>query len=569
MPRLTYDRFLRYDELTAFLHALVEERPQLVAVESVGRSWEGREIWLVTLTNQATGPALEKPGFLVEGNVHSNEWTGGMAALHLVDRLAHAYGADERVTTALDTRSVYVVPRLNPDGVEHTLREGRYIRSSVRPTSPRGPGLHEGDIDGDGRQLFMRIQDPDGAFALHPEEPRLLVPREPHEQGGVYYRLLPEGELVDFDGVTIRVAPSVEGLDLGANFPGDLSGETADRRTGPFTVSEPEIAAYLQAVVARPNITGYVTCHNFGGILLRGPHNDDDDMPPADERVYEQIAARGTALTGYPALTWLQLKTDQRWRVRGSQSQWFYDSLGVFSWITEFWSPWAAAGVDLGEGVASRWLGGDHPVEDDLALIRWSDEQLAGKGFVDWYPFDHPQLGPVELGGWDKINYWYNAPLELVEREVAPHTEWVLLQVLASPLLDVRVLAVDEVAGDVPGDLPGGLSRVVAVVQNTGWLPTNVTRKALDREVVGPVEVSLELPAGATLVSGRPVVELGQLAGRDDQRASSTWWSYRPDSTDRARVEWLVAGWSGGEARVVARHPRAGTARATVLRAMP
>ena len=39
-------------------------------------------------------------------------------------------------------------------------------------------------------------------------------------------------------------------------------------------------------------------------------------------------------------------------------------------------------------------------MEDDLKLIGWNDEQLGGKGFVDWYPFDHPQLGRVELGGW-------------------------------------------------------------------------------------------------------------------------------------------------------------------------
>ena len=43
----------------------------------------------------------------------------------------------------------------------------------------------------------------------------------------------------------------------------------------------------------------------------------------------------------------------------------------------------------------------EHPLEDDLKLLRWSDEQLAGKGYIDWYPFEHPQLGPVEIGGWN------------------------------------------------------------------------------------------------------------------------------------------------------------------------
>ena len=94
---------------------------------------------------------------------------------------------------------------------------------------------------------------------------------------------------------------------------------------------------------------------------------------------------------------------------------WFYNTQGVFSFITEFWNPLRAAGITL-EGSMSLWLGGLHPVEDELRLLRWNDEELGGKGFVPWHAFDHPQLGPVEIGGWDKIHYWYNAPFDRLER---------------------------------------------------------------------------------------------------------------------------------------------------------
>ena len=61
----------------------------------------------------------------------------------------------------------------------------------------------------------------------------------------------------------------------------------------------------------------------------------------------------------------------------------------------------------------------EHPVEDDFKILKWNDEALDGKGTVDWYPFEHPDLGPVELGGWDTFVTWRNPPYHLLEKEVA------------------------------------------------------------------------------------------------------------------------------------------------------
>ena len=72
------------------------------------------------------------------------EFTGTTAALSLLDRLLHEYGNDDRVTTALDTRTFYVVPRVNPDGADAGLADGRFRRSSVRryPRDEPQDGLH-------------------------------------------------------------------------------------------------------------------------------------------------------------------------------------------------------------------------------------------------------------------------------------------------------------------------------------------------------------------------------------------------------------------------------------------
>ena len=554
MPAVPFDRFCTYDELTALLRGWAEERPDLVAVESIGASWEGREIWLVTVTSSQTGPAAEKPAFLLEANIHSTEWTGSAGALHLLRRLVDGHGSDERVTRLLDTRAVYVIPRLNPDGAEHALRDRRITRSSVRPwpLDEQPDGLRQRDVDGDGRLLFMRVRDDNGAWKPHPEDARLLVRRDPDEAGGEYYRLFPEGEVEGYDGATVGIAPPLEGLDLNRNFPYGWETESVQRGAGPYPTSEPEIRAYVQAVADRPNICAHVAYHTFSGVHLRPYAGEPDDrFPPNDLRVFREVGEKATELTGYPAVSIFHgFKYDPRQAITGDVHDWLYEQLGLVSWTTEFWSPQREAGLDVHP---IEWLQ-DHPADDDLTLLRWADERYPD-AYVDWYPFEHPQLGPVELGGWDRLGYWSNIPFDRLESELEAHTEWAVWTALLTPLLEVRSLEAEPLGGDA--------WRVRLVLQNSGWLPTSVTEKALERKAVRPVEVELELPDGATLGAGDARTEAGQLAGRNGLR-STHWWGNDWSTSDLAKVEWVVSAPAGGELRVVARHQRAGTARAAL-----
>ena len=117
----------------------------------------------------------------------------------------------------------------------------------------------------------------------------------------------------------------------------------------------------------------------------------------------------------------------------------------------------------------------------------------------------------MELGGWNLVYFWFNPPLSRLEDEVRPHSDFALFLALVSPRLVVRSFESTPV-----GD---GAHRLRLVLENTGWLPTNVTQKALDRKAVRPIEVSLELPDGAHVVTGKEREEAGQLAGRVERRA--------------------------------------------------
>src|SRR5690554_4799004 len=81
------DRYFRYDDMTAMLHRWAERHPDLCSVESIGQTWQGRDIWAVTVTNRATGPDTEKPAAFVDANIHAGEVTGSASVLWLLNHL--------------------------------------------------------------------------------------------------------------------------------------------------------------------------------------------------------------------------------------------------------------------------------------------------------------------------------------------------------------------------------------------------------------------------------------------------------------------------------------------------
>jgi murein tripeptide amidase MpaA len=554
-----FDHLYKYDELTRTLRDLASQHPRLMTVASVGTSYEGRDIWLATITNQDTGPHHEKPAVWVDANIHSVEHAGSVAALFLIHKLVSGHGRDAQVTHALDTRTFYVMPRVNPDGAELALAEPpTYLRSSVRPW-PRTDavaGLVEGDVDGDGRLLTMRVPDPNGAWKPSSQDARLMVARAPDDHGpGPYYRLLYEGTIADYDGATIPIAPERRSLDLNRQFPAGWRVHGEQEGAGAFPLSEPETRALAEAVVARPNICCYFAHHTFSAALLR-PFDDrpDDEFPTADLRRYKQLGARGTELTGYRHVSvYHDFRYDPKDVITGGADTWAYDHLGVFAWTTEFWSPVPHAGI-TGHHLVD-WFD-DHPIDDDLALLRYNDTELGGRGFVDWYPFEHPQLGPVDIGGWNTFRFWTNPPDELLEREVAPHADWEIFCALATPRLHVRDVLVDSL---------GARSwRVRLVVENDGWMPTNVTQRAVDRKIAQPVVATIELPDGARLLRGPVAVELGQIAGRSSATTMVGDFGAHTDTTaDRVVAEWIVEADAGAKLGFTAAQARSGVTRTT------
>ena len=567
MPDVKFDRYYRYDELTSILKSYQDEHPGLVSLSSIGKSNEGRDIWLVTVTDTAVRPASEKPAFWADGNIHASEVSASTAVLMLLDKLVNKWSSgDAEIRELLHKRAFYLVPRFNPDGAEWALESvPRIIRSSTRPypyDEDDFYGIERQDVDGDGRILSIRIPDSNGPWKIAEEEPRLMKKRSPGETGGEYYRILPEGLFHNFDGMTMRSHKPKEGLDLNRNFPSAWRLEGEQHGAGPYPTSEPEVDAIVRAIVDRPNICGGVSFHTFSGVLLRPPSRmSDDDIPPEDIWTFKELGAKGHELTGYPAISnFHEFKYHPKEVITGVWDDWMYEHRGVHAWTIEIWSPQRQAGITDYKYI--DWFR-EHPFEDELKLLKWSDEKLDGLGHIAWKPFNHPQLGPVELGGWDPHYAFRNPPPKFLEAEVAPLADWAIWHASTGPCLEIRELKTEP--------LTNGMVKLRFAVQNSGWLPTNVTKMGLDhklcRGVVGEITKSGEERAEAGgftpewLVSGLLRQESGQLTGWSHVPSSGFGW--HTDRTDDVAVfEWIVRG--PGTFELLAKHERAGTVRINV-----
>ncbi|MEO0560681.1 MAG: M14 family zinc carboxypeptidase, partial [Chloroflexota bacterium] len=345
-------------------------------------------------------------------------------------------------------------------------------------------------------------------------------------------------------------------IPLTTHFPAGWRPEFRQYGAGDLPLSEPETRAVAEFILAHPNISGMQCYHTHGGLHLRPSLvSPDETLPRHDLAVYKRIGAMGTEITGYPVISVYEEFTNDPDKPRvGSLMQWSYDEFGIITFSTELWNPELAAGVD--DPAKYQIVG--RGIEKELKLMAFNDEHLGGAAFVDWTPFDHPQFGPVEIGGWTHMYLFRNPPpvsvattdhaKGLLQETIHTNCLFTLRHAACTPKL---VLKHVEAAA-----LGNGLYKVSATVANTGFLPTFLTERALAHGTAGSVEVMLD--GGEDVLIGKRTTDIGHLAGRDER--TSTWSPWlREWSATQKRLEWLVRGESGTTIKIMAQSERGGT----------
>jgi murein tripeptide amidase MpaA len=565
------DKYHRYDEITAYLKAWAALYPGLCRLESLGQSPEGRQLWQVTLTNFATGADTAKPAYHINGQHHSGEVTAAAVAVYTIHYLLSNYGTDAKVTELLDTRTVYVLPRIAVDGAEWYFDHPQMLRSSplLYPAPEEPEGLRPDDIDGDGKILLMRVKHPLGEWKVSDKDPRLMVRRRPEEREGTFYRIHTEGLIkrrsdrgeleVSHDGKPFRDPGTAyareRGHDFNRNYPTNWKPQYRQPGSGQYPFDRQEIRAMAEFWIQHPNIGGAMSYHTYSGMNLRpSPLVGDDKMNPFDLMMYKQIGETAKRITGYPTVSVYEDFTfdyDPDDLDVGSWLEWAYDGMGVQSFEMELWDWPYITGVPKRPFKELKKLTAEQREEEELMKLQWNDRELEGAGFTPWTPFEHPQLGPVEIGGWDPKYCGQNPPEKLLYPECHKNCLFTVEHALSLPLLalgEVRVQA-----------LGARLFKVAVQVVNRGLLPTSVTKVAENLKRTQPVKVALD---GVTVVGGKAEQALGQVMGWGCGGPAVWGPGASPDTETWA--EWVVQADPGTAVTVRVTHDRAGSVSRTI-----
>ena len=557
---IAHNRFYNYDELTVILRQLETAFPNLATLTSIGKTFLGRDIWVMTITNKSSGSDVEKPAYYIDAHIHAEEHTTSATALYAASYLLENYGTDPKVTMLLDEQTFYVLPRLNPDGAEFSLTHpfrwcgnGRFVPGSE---DERGHGLYQTDLNNDGFIVQMRVPDPAGEWKVSTKDARVMVQRAPGEFGGSYYRLYPEGLIPDYDGVELEIEATRDG-NLNRQFPANWAQETDQYGAGLYPGSEPESKAMIDFLLTHPNICGMNSFHTHGGVHLRPSTTKyDADMSPRDLTLFKDLGAIGTSITGYPTIsTYEGFTPDKSKARRGSLKDWMFEETGVPIFATELWDIEKAAGI---EKVAFYNL---RPRDEDtlVKMVQWVWENHGDKGWREWEAFEHPQLGQVEIGGLAEIWVLRNPPGHLLEEICHTNTLFCLEHAAASPRIRVRDAVVENI-----GTAPDGSSllKIRAVIGNDGYLPSHLTDRAIEKKVAETVKASLEL-TGAEIVMGAATNDIGHLAGRNGRKYQWSPWGEKWGRTARP-VEWLVKAQPGAKFNIVVHSQKGGKHMAEV-----
>lgn len=549
------DAYLDFEQVEAWCRQAVDAIPRWASVESVGESLLGRPMLLITL-GLDDARRDSRPAFWLDAGTHASEFTGVMAALYTLNRWVEALAAGDADTEAWFSRhTVYVMPCISPDGFHAMCHGSPFMRSTLRP--PRDGevrvGLSPQDMDGDGDILQMRWKHPAGSFVVSEEDPRVMRPRRVGDAPEDAWFVASEGQFLAWDGVSWTRASHLHGLDLNRNFPGSWRPFSMfGMDGGAYPTSAPESRAVVEAFAARANICAAVTHHTYSGCILTQPYRAETPLHKGDIDLMEALARDAVLDTDYdvfkvnPGFTY-----DPKQSITGVWADTMTTTFGVPGYTVELWSPVRWAGLETDP---MDFLLNQKP-EDTLALVR---QAIKEDLWHDWRPFEHPQLGPVELGGLKYLETVRNPPLPRLPEECRKGHAIVEAVRQALPRVEVTTRV---------ASLGHGHWRLDVILENLGFLPSSALAHGENLQGTPAVSVKIE-GQGVQCLSGDLEQSLHHLDGWGQTRVGAARnpvyaglplrghravasWTLKADAGTSATLRWIAGRAGRGELTVV------------------
>ena len=552
----TYDHYFKYDEIKNILESFVEKYPDLIDLQVNCVTEKGRNQYLAILTNKKTGDMLEKPGFYLDGNIHAGEVTASMCAMHTIDYLLTNYDSDQTCKKILDEMTVYVIPRVTPDGAEVYLSSPYTLRSVDRIHKDKEGGIKEEDLDDDGVIRMMAIKSAYGAWKKDPKDDSLMTLRDPSDDEGDFYDIYPEGSLEGYDGdENLKVRKRGWGLDFNRNFPFGWNPEPRQSGAGDYPLSNIETKAIVDFVLSHPNIGGAAIGHTSGGLILYPPGTKSPDKAPqSDIAILKAIAKMGEEELSYqPMNIFDSFLSSQEFYDSGALDDWMYETQGIPAYTMEFWDVCAKAGVKR------NWGEKKEDIYEDLkrfeAIMKWVKEN-APQYYMDWKPMDHPQFGEVLIGGFNYKFTQQNPPGKFLLEVLEHDTKFNIRFIKAMPKLHIDSLTCEQIDED--------LYKVEAIIGNHGYLSTALSDLAMQNDYAKPVIVNIE---GGELISGKKCQEIKELQGYASTQTGVYYYgniTTLQSAKARKKLSWIIKAKQGTKICVEACQIKAGKTSSSI-----
>ncbi len=453
-----FKEFRNHQKLHTFLKNLQGQNQQSVAMHEIARTPGGLAVTVIEIgQNINDGPAI-----FVGANYEGITPLATEAALYLAQFLIDSAKYRSQVKW-------YILPSGNPDAAQNYFATPR-LKSTLNAMPVNIDVDDQTDEDGyedlnkDGYITMMRQKAPDGDYRISEEDPRLMVKADMAKGERGMYKLFTEGIENDGDGLFNEDEPG--GVNPGINFPHDF--QYFDKEAGLWPGYAPETYGVMKFIYDHPEIAMTIT---FGesNLLLDIPQEGKTDFDPNRIRIPERLA-RQTGLAPNQTYTMELLiqavsarnpdieitenmilgslnlgpeknfrKNDIAWYEKlskeyksfltarnvnlnrvvpekprgGSFELWSYFQLGVPTVAINLWKPEVkkdTTAVHQAGGPQSKRTADmeaeKKPTTEKQTLDYFDQNNI--KGFTDWQPFKHPQLGDVEIGGF--IPFASNTP---------------------------------------------------------------------------------------------------------------------------------------------------------------
>jgi hypothetical protein len=480
---VAWNRYYDSEQLAEIMHRIEKAYPNLAKVTSIGKSYKGKEMWLITVSNFSNGDPDKKPAMYIDGNIHSNEIQGSEVALYTAWYVTEMYSSNDWIRRLLDEKTLYIVPTINPDARDHFIHQPNTAsspRAGLVPRDDDGDGQADedafDDLDGDGNITQMRIKDPNGRWVPDPDDPRIMLPAKA-DQSGKYTLLGSEGIDNDGDGFVNEDGPG--SYDPNRDWAWNWAPRYVQGGADHYPFMFPENRSVAEFVLAHPNIAAAQSFHNNGGMILRGPGTQTDlrTYSPIDIQTYDFLGKLGEEML--PGYKYMIIYKDL-YTVYGGEIDWLYGARGIVTFSNELWTNFDYFRRQREESENPR---------DRSTLYRFDKILLFEEGVVPWKKVKHPQYGEVEVGGFKKA-WTRTAPSFMIEDMCHRNMAFTLFHLYHTPKVEV-----DSVSTKT---LPGGLTEVSAVITNTRVIPTHTLQDSRNK-ITRPDWVTL---TGGKVISG-------------------------------------------------------------------